>query len=957
MKTTIKIISLVLALIVVFSSVCVVSAAKEETKVIRDITYTGKAAELWTSEDVLENALECDLTAATVDGVINTNTEIVLKKGSTLNTAFVTDEKDYLIYIRYRTISSNQLSIEFEITVDNVAPVNGAVPVLWQDSQVKYDVDRDGNELSPDQVPISEWVLDSVNALNSLNSDDLVLSLASGSHNISIKSSTQEVEIDAVYLVEKSEIPSYKEYSAKYSSIKPAKDIITIEAERYAVKSSSSIRGVNSQTPSVAPYKSKEKLINIISSGWSTVGDEAAWEFTVKETGYYRLAFKYNQNADTNMPVYRDIKIDGKVPFKELCAVKFENTGTNKWSNHTVKANGKDAYIYLEKGVHTISLRAVMGSLAEQYDEIMALMKDINTVGTALTKLTAGSTDKNKTWDLEQYMPNAVDDLKSYAKRARKIYKNLEKIGGKKPVYADNLIYAAEILEKLCEEPRTIPNHTEQISVGDSSASKFLGTVISKIINQPIALDRIYVYGNQELPDAQASFWTVLLEWIKSFLYSFTYNPQGSADEDQLEVWVQRSIPYIQVLQQIVDSDYNAKNKTDIQLSVMPSEQKLILANAAGTAPDVVLSVSYATPFNLAIRGAAKDLTEYDDFLKFYDEEYSLEALVPLAYNGGVYGAVETQDFYVLFYRKDILQSLEMEVPETWDDIKSSMPLLLRNSMNFYIPLSQNTSYKSMAVTGPFLYQNNAGFYADDGMSVTITEDNALDAFEEMTDIYKTYGMSTAVASFFNSFRYGEIPLGISSFSTYLTLEIAAPELAGLWGIALAPGTRQEDGSVLRYQMADSTACMILESTDKEKEAWRFVKWWLSSETQLTYSNLIQNTLGTEFRWNTSNIKAFEQLPYAEEDKAIILEMWENQRENARHPANYMVEREISNAWNNIIVNGKGLVESVESAALISNREIIRKMQEFGFCDENGKILEDYSMANYETLKAMMDRS
>ena len=70
-------------------------------------------------------------------------------------------------------------------------------------------------------------------------------------------------------------------------------------------------------------------------------------------------------------------------------------------------------------------------------------------------------------------------------------------------------------------------------------------------------------------------------------------------------MWVNRPIQYVQVFQQIVDADYNAKYGTDIRLSVMPDESKLILSNASHTNPDVALGLGYATPFNFAKIGRA----------------------------------------------------------------------------------------------------------------------------------------------------------------------------------------------------------------------------------------------------------------------------------------------------------------------------------------------------------------
>ena len=172
----------------------------------------------------------------------------------------------------------------------------------------------------------------------------------------------------------------------------------------------------------------------------------------------------------------------------------------------------------------------------------------------------------------------------------------------------------------------------------------------------------------------------------------------------------------------------------------------------------------------------------------------------------------------------------------------------------------------------------------------------------------------------------------------------------------MVPGVKQEDGSVLRYQMADSTASMIFSNSGKKQEAWSFLKWYLSSETQLDYANNLQMTYGTEYRLNTANLKAFSSIQYSDEDRSTILDQWKWQKETARHPASYMSERELSNAWINVVVNGDGTAEAIDKAVLQSNREIIRKMQEFGYCDENGKIIKEYRRLTAKDLYAMLEK-
>ena len=104
------------------------------------------------------------------------------------------------------------------------------------------------------------------------------------------------------------------------------------------------------------------------------------------------------------------------------------------------------------------------------------------------------------------------------------------------------------------------------------------------------------------------------------------YTADGE-DTEQLQVWVNMSISYAEVLQQMIDESYNQENGTKISIALMPNEQKLILANASGNNPDVVLGINFYTPYELAIRGAAKDLLEYEDFASFYQSQYNVAGL------------------------------------------------------------------------------------------------------------------------------------------------------------------------------------------------------------------------------------------------------------------------------------------------------------------------------------------
>lgn len=949
-----RIISTALAVVFVASVTVSPSAQTDSSGTLeRAVSYTGLSVERFSDTESIRSGIRLSAEQILLNGkTAEEDFLFSVNDTVTLNASIPTAGEWYLA-CEYKPQEDKLSDSLFEIAVGD-SSFTGVLPILRRDEEQQYQLDRDGNELSANQVAVDEWVISAFDDYTDLNKALLVFELNAGDNTITVKNNIQNISVRSFYLVRKSETPSYKEYSEGLKG-EAVSDTVIIEGERYSVATASSIRGASENNPALSPYETKIKRINILSSGWSKAGQKAVWEFEVEKAGLYAVSFRYLQNAGTNMTVYRDMEIDGKVLFEEMNGISIPQTKSNTYANFTLEVDGKPAYIWLDEGAHTVSLRATMGPLAEIYESILELMSDVNDFGMSINKLASSSVDENRTWDTEAYFPTAVEDLTGFAERAEALYEELTKLSDEEPVYANDLLYAAELLRDIADVPRTIPNKAEDISMGDSSVSKYLGTVISKMVGQSMALDRIYIGGEEQLPAASASFFVKLWEGIKQFVLSFTTQYNKDENDDELKVWMSSSIPYVQVLQQLVDEQYNAKNGTNIEISVMTGEQKLILANAAGTNPDVVLGVGYGTPFNLAIRGAAKNLLEYDDFLEFYDSQYNLEALVPMCYGDGIYGATDSQDFNILYYRKDILNTLGLEVPETWDDVKAMMPLLLRYNMNFYLPLSAAGAMKSMTVTSPFLYQNNADFYNSSGLKVEFDSLNAVTAFEKMTEIYNIYSLEQAVANFYNSFRYGEIPLGISGFGTYLQLELAAPELAGQWGTALVPGEKQEDGSVLRYQVADATASMILENTEKPDEAWQFLKWWLTSETQYSFATLLQSTLGSEYRWNTANLDAFSQLPYPDEHKSVILKQWESQKEIAPHAASYMIQRETSNVWNNVVVNGKGLVESIDSAAILSNREIRRKMQEFGFCDAQGNPTGNYKVMTYVDLVKLLE--
>jgi hypothetical protein len=99
---------------------------------------------------------------------------------------------------------------------------------------------------------------------------------------------------------------------------------------------------------------------------------------------------------------------------------------------------------------------------------------------------------------------------------------------------------------------------------------------------------------------------------------------------------------------------------------------------------------------------------------------------------------------------------------------------------------------------------------------------------------------------------------------------------------------------------------------------------------------------------------AFSPIPA--EHKAVILEQWQWLQEPVKLPGSYMQEREISNAWNRIVFDGVNPRVAIDSAVVTINREITRKMEEFGYL-RDGVRVKAFTIPTVETIRGWMDEA
>ena len=109
--------------------------------------------------------------------------------------------------------------------------------------------------------------------------------------------------------------------------------------------------------------------------------------------------------------------------------------------------------------------------------------------------------------------------------------------------------------------------------------------------------------------------------------------------------------------------------------------------------------------------------------------------------------------------------------------------------------------------------------------------------------------------------------------------------------------------------------------------------------------------------WPTANMEAFAQLPWSSSSREVIMETASNVVDIARVPGTYLLEREMSNAFNDIVVNGDNEQTRIDKAVKTINREFERKLEEFGYNDSEGNVIEEYEIPTWDTLLSILGRT
>ena len=871
---------------------------------------------------------------------------------------------EYELALDYCSLQETVTNITIDVLIDgavvnfsdNINSLNIGLSTYWTDESHEETFDIYNNQVTSMQVPYHVWTKTFLYDQRYYGLTPLRFNLEAGTHTITIKRNQGEFYLGDIYLFAAEEAKSYSDLASQGS--KDGKEIITLEGETPLLKNDTSIQSGSVQNPGMYPYSTKKNMLNVLSGdSFNKSGYSVTYAFEVTVPGNYAFTLKY-ANTQSNTNSYLDIYVDNELVSEEFTRYAF--AATSKYKNETLtSSDGEEMYVYLDAGVHTLTLRVDASMQSEIYYEMYKIINEISDLYLEVVKLTGGETDTNRDWNIGKYIPTAEPRLKDWVARLDALIEKCNQISKVDAEKDNNLTQyirnARNKLAKIAAKPNKLPHQLANLCTGTASASTLLSNSLHTSTFSPVSIDRIYVHqADAKLPKASSNFFLSYFSTVQRVVKS---GVNITESEDVLTVWVNRSTYYVSTMQKFVDANYTGKvSDTKVRFSILPDESKLTYAYAAGTQPDMALGISSSVPYDLGLRGALEDLTQYEGFNKTI-VDFAPGGLVNLGFNNAIYGLPETQDFQVLFYRTDLLNSLGMEVPNTWVDVIEMLPELQRFGMNFYIPMAGGSGLKSISQTSSFIYQYGGSLYSDDYLSSGIDSKESIAAINMMVDLFQLYSLPLTSQNFYDSFRNGTIPAGVANFDIYLQLANAAPEIEGKWAVALHPGVEQADGSISRIAAGDTRNGIIFKGTEEGHDvmAWEFLSWWLGADAQTGFANTIQSTYGSTFLWNTANLKAFDTLAIPENIRAVILDQLEYLHNVPQIPATYIVERGISNIWNSAVFDNESVRALITDGKVEMDKEITRKMQEFGFLDDQKNIAAPYDIFTVEEIKALQE--
>ncbi len=851
----------------------------------------------------------------------------------------VADSGEYYLEVEYE--SSEEVSSKDLVDVS----INGEDAGVFEleknfsyDSK-DYELDRYGKEIVSTQS-----VNDGVHKMYLQNEENTTeantFNLNQGNNVIKLSPYTDDFNVISIKALK--DLPVV-EIGSKTST----SQVIEVEAESFDKKNEIAINAKSRASATVTPKSPASEKINVIDGKtFDKNGMYIDYNVNVAQEGSYDLYLSGITSGVKNLKLYFNIYVNDKLAGEDV-AIDVTNS---------YMLSKPDITLYLQEGENRIRFEIANDTYYDVITSLIELRDSVSLLATSVKQITGGITDESRDWGLTNFMPELESSLNGYVEEIADLKAQLIEIGSEDVDIINTMDLMTQNLEELILDVDNVPNHMALLSEGTTSVLTLTNQIITRLTEQGYEFDKFYlVSAGEKLDYDKVNVFDKIAFSITSFASSFSLETIDEGGYDtEIEVWVNKPRQYVDIMQKLADQEFTPESGIKVNFSVLTDQNKITMANAANETPDLALSIDSWYAYELGLRGALMDLRELD-FANDMIANVAPGGMLQVIVEDKLYGIPETQDLHVMYYRTDIFESFGYEVPTTWNDVLNMLPDLMGNGMNFYIPLSSTASLKSFVTTAPFFMQNDVPLYTSDGFSSNLTTEKGFESLENMTNMYNLYGLELNTANFFDSFKSGDIPIGISNFATYIQLQNAADEISGSWDIAVVPGMVDENGNINHSYPGSTTVDVIFEAAKNKEAAAEFLHWWTSTEIQTSFNDMLMSIYGVEYIWNSANTEAFLNLPLPKEHLEVFEETQKWIQEVPKVPGGYIVERSISDIWNGVIFDSDDLKRITEEKNDDINLELERKMIEFGYMDSSGNVIKEYPVPTIDTVRTWLE--
>lgn len=848
----------------------------------------------------------------------------------------------YTMELLYYPVEGKSSAIERIIKLDGKIPFEEANFIqfdrIWNNELDTIKVDNQGNELRPRQVEKPEWTTKVVQDSNGYITEPFQFYVSKGTHTLSFQASREPVVIKEIRLKQQPAVPTYAELQQQYEQqgLQATTGLeLRFEGEAAIKKSSPTLYPVSERTSAaVSPYSASLIKINTIGGfNWRLPGQWIEWEIEVPEDGLYELSFLTQQNWVRGIYSTRRLSIDGEVPFEEMNQVGFKYK-----SGYRLETLGEDEgpyQYYFTAGKHTLRLENTLGPFAELISEVEDSLYELNSLYRSILMITGTKPDEYRDYQLTSKIPNLIETLTFERDRLTDVAAHLKQLAGGTSDQEALLKSMAIQLDEMISKPDNIHRKLTDYKTNTGG----LGTWVQQAREHPLEIDAIILSSpDKNVKVKGLSVASKMKHEVQTFFNSFfiDYNSIGNVAEEKdqrtITVWIGSGRDQANTMKAMIDETFTSQTGINVNLKLVQMHT-LLPATLAGQGPDVAMQIDNDIPVNFAMRNASADLTQFSDYAEVATR-FRSSAIVPYQYTSGVYALPEQQTFNMLFYRKDVLEELELDVPKTWDEVSEMLAVLSKNHMAFGLPQVQQAAIQGQNIPpnslyAALLFQNGGQFYRNDGKESDLDSRIAIETFKQWTEYYTDYKLEREY-DFANRFRTGEMPIGIADYTIYNQLTVFAPEIRGLWGFAPIPGTVQEDGTINNQVPSGGSAVMMLESAEDKEAAWEFMKWWTSDDTQAKFGREMEGLMGAAARYPTANINALDSLPWPVADYEQLKQQFDHVVGIPEVPGGYFTGRHLFNAFYKTVIGEIEAREALMDYVEYIQDEIENKREEFG---------------------------